>query len=471
MSEAETDPRLTDHLVRFKAEMEAETDPRRKAEMKGFLADVDAIDEVPPWERGAPARVPAEKPDAAASLPATAVNPLVAKAVRATVLYDMVAGHGGDLEQADSRTRVAILQAQAVRLCIAHKWGTDNPAQQGERSDLTSSTEKKDRRSSVAKETAANRRKIARVPRDRLEAWIDAQLAHPETGNIKQTDFEKSHPYRTEDRRDELNALPAVSFEHEKGAVWTEAMTRRVVLAGVVRRMDGGVEESAARQQAFKEAKRDRDDWTRVQAVLDAPAKDDHPIKTCSCAEMKAHVGAGTLDAIFTDPPYPSEFLHCWDELADFAVHALKPGGLLLTMSGQYGLLEAADRLRVDGLNYRWMVSLVYQKPRENVHATKVSVGWKPMLAFTRDGGHPDFYSQDAFRLPPKDGDKADHDWGQSVEGSRAVAEEWIRPGWRVCDPFCGAGALLEAAKNLGCDVSGCDIEAAHVETARQKLR
>ena len=51
------------------------------------------------------------------------------------------------------------------------------------------------------------------------------------------------------------------------------------------------------------------------------------------------------------------------------------------------------------------------------------------------------------------------------------VAEEWLRPGWRVADPFVGAGALLLAAKRRGCEVVGCDVDGDHVETARDALQ
>ena len=106
------------------------------------------------------------------------------------------------------------------------------------------------------------------------------------------------------------------------------------------------------------------------------------------------------------------------------------------------------------------------------LHSAKVTAGWKPWLAYTRDGGHPSHYSHDCFRIPPRvASEKANHVWGQNLNGVHMVASEWLRPGWKVADPFVGAGSLLLAAKRLGCEVVGCDVDAAHVETAMDALR
>lgn len=196
-------------------------------------------------------------------------------------------------------------------------------------------------------------------------------------------------------------------------------------------------------------------------------------IHNTACINMIDRLEPASVDTIFTDPPYPREFLHCYDELAALAVHALRPGGLVLAMSGQFHMHDLLRRMDVDGLEYRWMLAYVYERPRAMIHAAKVSVGWKPILVYQRSGGgQSEFYSEDTFRIPPRKGkDKANHVWGQNLHGVYAVAKEWLRPGWRVCDPFVGAGSLLLAAKRTGCEVVGCDTNPHHVESARDLLR
>ena len=225
----------------------------------------------------------------------------------------------------------------------------------------------------------------------------------------------------------------------------------------------------------LKELQKERDRKAKekaAKAAAKAAAKKPSPILPCSCREMIAMTKAGSIDAIFTDPPYLKEYLPVWDELAEFAVHALRPGGLLLALTGQAHLLEMADRLRIDGLKYRWIVAYVFEKCRTQIHSANVSVGFKPFLAFTRTGASPKGYAHDTFKAVPKTAaDKADHVWGQTEADMLAIAEEWLEPGWRVCDPFCGAGSLVVAAKRRGCEVSGCDIDETHVLTTTEKLK
>ena len=220
-----------------------------------------------------------------------------------------------------------------------------------------------------------------------------------------------------------------------------------------------------------KARKRDEKKEREASARLANPAPDDGSIWHGSIADYQGQVQAGSLDAVFTDPPYPAEFLSCWSDLAAFAVHALKPGGVLLAVSGHMHLPEVLDRLRVEGLTYRWIVAYTYPKARARMHSRGVSAGWKPILAFSRDGARYERMSNDVFHAAPKSGaDKADHEWGQTEPDMETIAREWTEPGWKVCDPFCGAGALLVGARNAQCFVTGCDIDLNHVLTTRRKL-
>ena len=53
----------------------------------------------------------------------------------------------------------------------------------------------------------------------------------------------------------------------------------------------------------------------------------------------------------------------------------------------------------------------------------------------------------------------------------RALVRDYSRPGDIVCDPCAGAGTTLLAAKLEGRRYVGGDIDAAHAEIARERLR
>jgi site-specific DNA-methyltransferase (adenine-specific) len=52
-----------------------------------------------------------------------------------------------------------------------------------------------------------------------------------------------------------------------------------------------------------------------------------------------------------------------------------------------------------------------------------------------------------------------------------SLVRDYTRPGDIVCDPCCGAGTTLLAAKMLGRQYIGGDIDAAHVAIAEERLR
>ena len=215
----------------------------------------------------------------------------------------------------------------------------------------------------------------------------------------------------------------------------------------------------------------------RKQKQAEALAADPGPdsrVFECRCIDLDRHVEAGTLDAIFTDPPYAGEHLDCWAELESFAWHALRPGGLLLAYSGQLHLLDAAKRLFREGrIEYRWCGTLAWPDSQAKVHPVRITHQAKPLLVGKRAGAPLDVerYGRDYFAAPPKvAGQRAAHEWGQNPGLAALVAKDWLRPGERVADPFIGGGVLARAAMDVGCIVVGCDIEPVHVAAARLRL-
>ena len=229
-------------------------------------------------------------------------------------------------------------------------------------------------------------------------------------------------------------------------------------------------DEGRAVRQQERQEERERKQEAAVERARETPI--DLPIHACKVTELHAHVEAGSLDAVFTDPPYPEEFLFQWYELGEFAAHALKPGGVLIALSGQMFLDEVFKRLdAVDEMEFRWLGAYVYRKPRTRIFARKITNGWKPFVIYTRKGASPARSSEDVFHaVPATDADKAEHEWGQTETDMEAIAREWLEPGWRIADPFCGAGSLLAAARRMGCEVMGGDVNPAFVQLAKEKI-
>lgn len=218
----------------------------------------------------------------------------------------------------------------------------------------------------------------------------------------------------------------------------------------------------AARRKRDLDAKRKREERANL------PASDGMDIYHCSCGELAEEVEAGTVDVICTDPPYGKEYLPCWSELAEFAVHALRSGGQLLALSGQAWLPEVFDRLRVDGLIYRWTCDMQYKGASSyRSFDRQIQSNWKPVLIFEKPGGERlgGHYCHDVVRATAPDADKDRHRWGQNEDAFRDLLGKFVDPGMTVCDPFVGGGTTALVARELGCSFVVCDVDAECVTT------
>lgn len=183
-----------------------------------------------------------------------------------------------------------------------------------------------------------------------------------------------------------------------------------------------------------------------------------------------ADVEPGSIHAVITDPPYPAEFLPLYAKLAEQAARWLKPGGICAVMSGQTHLPQVMASL-CDHLDYHW--TMAYLTPggqAVQVFPRKVNTFWKPILVFRNgDGDAPEWFG-DVAKSEVNDNDKRYHHWGQSESGMADLVKRLTRPGETVLDPFMGAGTTGVAAIALGRSFIGCDVNADHVETARERI-
>lgn len=208
-------------------------------------------------------------------------------------------------------------------------------------------------------------------------------------------------------------------------------------------------------------------EWSeRAEEIDDGRIRIEH----CRASELidTAGIEAGSVDLIFTDPPYPVEFVDCWTELAELAVKALKPGGLLVAYTGQYTMLEALDRLRAAGLSYYWTYAVSHDGAFFRMNATRVQCGWKPLLVFRNGQGslpnwHKDFVA-DGSR------EKADHEWQQSEAEAAYWISELSKPDELVVDPFVGGGTTPAVCKQLGRRFVGCDVDQLAVQRTKERV-
>ena len=226
-----------------------------------------------------------------------------------------------------------------------------------------------------------------------------------------------------------------------------------------------------ARQLDLKSAERAARDHAKEVA---REAADPSPIRTeevtiehCSLVDLE--VAADSVDLIFTDPPYPSEFVPLWSDLGALAAKALKPGGLVVAYSGQMFLPEVYQRMG-EHLDYWWTYAVVHDGAFFQLRARHVQVGWKPLVVFRKPGG-------EAF--PPWSNDivsdgsreKTGHEWQQSEAEAAYWIDKLTSGSDLILDPFLGSGTTAAVAHGLGRRFIGCDVDALAVERTKERLK
>ena len=195
-----------------------------------------------------------------------------------------------------------------------------------------------------------------------------------------------------------------------------------------------------------------------------------------SCGDLIDKVPAGSVDLILTDPPYPKEFLHCWDELAKFADHALASTGELVAMSGNgylpyiYGALSKVD------IKYAW--TMMYYMPNKGQAARfwhpRVINESKVVLWYYKNEIPRKNFISDVFHSEKGAKDKSYHHWGQSPRAFANILERFAQTGRdtiTVCDPFLGGGTTAIVCQAAGYDFIGADIDTKSIETTRSRLK
>ena len=220
-------------------------------------------------------------------------------------------------------------------------------------------------------------------------------------------------------------------------------------------------------ERVVKEAKREAVVARQAEREARVPSETVQ-LYACEVAALSAHVPAGSVDVILTDPPYGREFLPCWGDLARFAVHALKPGGHLLALSGHPWLPEVFAEMSVDGLDYHFLRILQVSGTQGSVIDRWITrVACKPLLWYVKGRENP-VHVMDTVRGTGQD--KAYHRWGQAVGEFYQMLVDYAAPGDTVCDPFLGGGTTALAAVERGCTFIGADIDDACIATTRERL-
>lgn len=177
--------------------------------------------------------------------------------------------------------------------------------------------------------------------------------------------------------------------------------------------------------------------------------------------EKTRQINNSSIDLIFTDPPYNTESLPLYADLARTAERVLKPGGSLVTYIGQYAIPKVFDLILGNSkqLTYWWMICVKHTGRQSQMYQKKITVQWKPLLWFTKGELRSDLKSFVVDYVESDQPDKSLDPWSQSPKEAVHMISSLTMMDENVLDPFMGAGTTGIAALKLNRKFIGMDID------------
>lgn len=183
--------------------------------------------------------------------------------------------------------------------------------------------------------------------------------------------------------------------------------------------------------------------------------------------EVLSDLPDNSVDLIFTDPPYDTDSVPLYGDLARFAARVLVPGGSLICYAGIHAL-PALFPLMTPHLTFWWQLCLRLQGAFPRLHGWRVHVHYKPLLWFVKVK-YKGEYVVDVIESTWLA--KNWHDWQQSEAEAAHCISKITPPDGLVVDPMCGSGTTLIAAKRLGRRYMGADLDPLQAKVATARLR
>jgi len=215
-------------------------------------------------------------------------------------------------------------------------------------------------------------------------------------------------------------------------------------------------------REAKKKANVEKRREAREAAAVDDGEEPDVPIIVGDFRDKETNwqlmelVEPGSVDLIFTDPPYAEKNLDLYKSLAEFGSFYLRPGGSLIAYSGSHMIGEIIRAMK-EHLTWWWMIVDKLNGPYTTLNGKKVLCRHKPLLWFVKEKYDGAEWVVDVIESTPPD--KTMHDWQQSLTEAEYCIQTICPPGGVVLDPMCGAGTTLVAAIRKNRRAIGVEID------------
>lgn len=224
--------------------------------------------------------------------------------------------------------------------------------------------------------------------------------------------------------------------------------------------VDGKVPLPHAVVQAAMQVRRDKQESLRAPPGVATESR-------LLCGDFRKVVKTHTLPQIslvYADLPWDRASLDLWDGVGQVVAKVLRPGGVLAAYPGNVYLPDVMAALGKH-LTFHWTCAMFHNevvaaKPK------KIMSKWAPLLLYVHGKFDPPLHLLDVVESESKEKDR--HPWQRPLAEYLHFIKYLTRPGEWVLDLTGGSFASGKAAKLLGRNYVGVDIDPKAVAKGRE---
>lgn len=156
---------------------------------------------------------------------------------------------------------------------------------------------------------------------------------------------------------------------------------KRVANAMKQMNLDAAPGEVMVERDTKRQVKNERDEALRAEVLASIQTIDVPWLLVGDFRHVSAPIPSASVDLIFTDPPYDQTAANLYGDLAQLAARVLKPGGILMTYSGQMHLPQIYASMG-QHLEYMWTCAIGHADGDTWFRKWHLLNRWKPVLMY-----------------------------------------------------------------------------------------
>ena len=203
-------------------------------------------------------------------------------------------------------------------------------------------------------------------------------------------------------------------------------------------------------------------------AILDMYRENDIVLFCGDAREITKQFEKETFDMIFTDPPYPKEYLPLYEWLGIEGYRLLKPNAFVFAYTGPYWKQEVMNRLNVE-FEYYYDFILKHNGNTTLLWPRKIISGYKSILCYMKGKALP--RTNVLGHYNGSGGDKRYHKWGQEEFTARYYIDCFTKENDLILEPFLGGGTTAAVCKYLSRKCIGIEMDPKTFEMAVNRMK